>query len=372
VIKTKDKKDVLIVGAFPPPMHGMAAVNVAVYDAVRQAGVVPTVIDLAAPGLDRSIAARLRRLPRVLRGLGRLLGMRALRGKSLYMSVSGGLGQLYDVAFLLFARLRGMRLFLHHHSFAYLDRPVLLTRALVCAAGDDAVHIALSPGMTERLSDNYRVARVAAVSNAVFFFTTRSVEIKRKHLSTVGFLGNISAEKGIFEFLDLMAAVSESGSPLRARLAGPFQDIETERRVHSRLAALPHVEYVGPRYGAEKDAFYARIDALIFPTRYSNEAEPVTVHEAMSRGIPVVAYGRGSIPEIVCTHCGLVIDPAEPFVPAAWAQLERWLADATAFQAASEAAVEQFVRSYNDNEVRWRALLEDIVGVQLNAPRKAS
>ena len=349
-------------GAFPPPVHGMAAVNAAVRDALRQAGVTATVINLAAPSLDRSMAARLGRLPRVLRGLGRLASQSALRGGTLYMSVSGGLGQIYELAFLLLARLRGMRVFLHHHSFAYLDRPGLLTRTLVRAAGADTVHIALSPGMAERLQLAYGAVRVTPVSNAVFFVPPGKASVVRKRFATIGFLSNIAAEKGIFDFLDLMAAAGSAGLPVHAKLAGPFQDADTEQAVRDRLRSLPQVEYVGPQYGAAKEAFYAAIDALAFPSRYVNEAEPVTVHEAMSLGIPVIAYGRGCIPEIVGTDCGLVIDPAEPFVPAALAKLESWLADPAAFQAASQAAAARFAQTYDENTVRWQALLEDIVG----------
>jgi glycosyltransferase involved in cell wall biosynthesis len=360
-----------MVGAFPPPVHGMAAVNAAVRDALHQAGVTPTVIDLAAPSLDRSLLARLGRLPRVLGGLGRLGRTHGLRHAALYMSVSGGLGQAYELTFLLLSRLRGMRLFLHHHCFAYLDRPSPLTRALVRAAGDDAVHVALSAGMAERLQRAYRAGRVMPVSNAVFFVATDTPLAVRKRLATLGFLSNISAEKGIFELLDLVAVAGNAGLPVRARLAGPFQDTATEQAVRERLASLPQVEYVGPQYGADKDAFYASIDALIFPTRYVNEAEPVTVHEAMSCGIPVIAYGRGCIPEIVGADCGLVIDPAEPFVPAALAKLQGWLADPAAFEAASRAAAARFARTYDENEARWRALLAELTGAAA-APEPAS
>jgi len=45
----------------------MAVVNAAVRDALRQAGMTATVIDIAAPSLDRSIAARRGRLLRGLR-----------------------------------------------------------------------------------------------------------------------------------------------------------------------------------------------------------------------------------------------------------------------------------------------------------------
>ena len=365
----------VMAGAFPPPVHGMAAVNAAVRDALRQAGVTPTVIDLAASSLDRSLAARVGRLPRVLRGLGRLARQRALRDGTLYMSVSGGVGQVYELAFLLLARLRGMRVFLHHHSFAYLDRPSLLTRALIRAAGDDAVHIVLSAGMAERLQLGYGAIRVVPVSNAVFFVAADTPTVAQRRLATIGFLGNITAEKGIFEFLDLMTAAGNSGLPLHARMAGPFQDIATEQAVRERLGSLPQVEYVGPQYGADKDAFYASIDALLFPSSYVNEAEPVTIHEALSRGIPVIAYGRGCILEIVGVDCGLVIDPAEPFVPAALAKLESWLADPAAFAAASQAAAARFARTYDESAARWRALLEDIVGAHpgdAQSPREKS
>jgi len=368
---SNDENSVVMVGAFPPPVHGMAVVNAAVRDVLGQAGVTPTVINLAAPSLNRSPVARLGRLPRVLRGLGWLAGKRGLRNGTLYMSVSGGLGQVYELAFILLAWLRGLRVFLHHHSFAYLDRPSLLTWALVQVAGNDTVHIVQSPRMAERLQHNYRANRVVPVSNTVFV-SAGGIPVARRRLATIGFLSNISADKGVFDFLDLMAAAGSAGVPVHAKLAGPFQDADTEQAVRKRLSLLPQVEYVGPQYGADKDAFYSAIDVLIFPSRYRNEVEPVTVYEATSRGIPVIAYGRGCIPEIVSADCGLVIDPAKPFVPAALAQLERWLADPAAFQAVSKAAAARFARIHSENEMRWRELLQEMAGKHLGAEEVTS
>lgn len=358
-MKVKRPK-IVMAGPLPPPVHGMAMVNAAVRAALQKAGVEPLVIDLSSPNLNRALAARLRRLPKVARGLAGLIRACGLRGATLYMSVSGGLGQAYEVLFALLARVRGMRVFLHHHSFAYLDAPSLLTRWLVRVAGSDAVHITQSPKMAERLNRVYGAARVVPVSNAVFFVPPNSAAPIRPRLETLGFLSNITPKKGVFAFLDLCAAARDKGLPLRARLAGPFQDGETERQVRAQLATLPGVDYVGPKYGAEKDDFYAGIDALIFPTRYVNEAEPVTLHEAMSHGIPVIAYGRGCIPEIVGPDCGRVIDPSAPFVPAALAQIDAWLADSAAFEAASKAAVARFSETYAQNEQCWRTLLSDL------------
>lgn len=366
---TDDENSVVMVGAFPPPVHGMAAVNAAVRDALRQAGVTATVIDLAPPNLDRSLAARLGRLPRVLRGLGRLARQSALRGETLYMSVSGGLGQVYELAFLLLARLRGMRVFLHHHSFAYLGEPTWLAQVLVTSAGSRAVHVTQSRGMAQRLQVLYGAGHVVPISNAVLYPREAGAARCRMAVRKLGFLSNLAAEKGVFEFLDLMATAEAAGLPVTGVLAGACQDQNMRDRVEQRLRSQRNLSYVGAVYGADKEQFLDAIDVLVFPTRYRNETEALVNHEAMSRGIPVIAYGRGCIPEIVSADCGLVIDPAEPFVPAALAKLESWLADPAAFQAASQAAAARFVRTYDENAARWRALLEDIVGAHPGGER---
>ena len=130
-----------MVGAFPPPLHGMSAVNGAVRAQLERIGIPIEGINIAAPSLDRSLTARLSRLPNALRGMVRF-AFRAHRGETLYMSVSGGFGQLYEVFFLLLARLHGLRIFLHHHSYAYLDQRKVLTRMLVSVAGSGSTHIA--------------------------------------------------------------------------------------------------------------------------------------------------------------------------------------------------------------------------------------
>ena len=355
---------VTMVGTFPPPLHGMAAVNAAVRDRLRAAGARVRVINTAPASLDRGMLARLGRLPRVMLGLVRLAGSRHLRGTALYIGVSGGVGQAYDLAFLLLARARGMRVFVHHHSFAYLHARRRLAYGLVRAAGRHAIHITQSEAMAERLRALYGVADVSAVSNAVFLVgAAEAVRVQpRTALRALGFLGNIAVEKGIFEFLDLMAALRRSGLQSAGRIAGPFQDAATEVQVRQRLQDLPNVEYVGARYGAEKDAFFDSIDTLIFPTLYANEAEPLVIHEAMQHAVPVIAYGRGCIPEVVTQECGCVIPPGQSFVPAASGQIEAWMRAPAMFHAASVAAASRFATLQQASAQRWAMLQAQIIG----------
>jgi glycosyltransferase involved in cell wall biosynthesis len=337
-------------------------VNAAVLDRLKEMGKTPLAINLATPTLNRSLFSRMIRVPRVLRGLWKLMLPSTPSGAALYMSISGGWGQTYELAFLVLARLRGMRLFVHHHSFSYLDKPSRLTGWLVRVAGAEAIHVTLSPRMMERLKSVYPVGRAVSVSNAVFLLgQRRPLTDPRRQLRIVGFISNIVAEKGVFEFLDLLDSLRDLNISLQAKLAGPFQDAETESKVRTRLSALPNVEYVGPKYGVEKDTFFSEIDALVFPTRYANEAEPVILHEAMCQGIPIIAYGRGAIPEMVCPESGKVIDPSELFLPAALEQIKSWLNDPEAFEKASGATIQCFAETYAQNEQRRKTLLDNII-----------
>jgi len=350
---------VFMVGAFPPPVHGVAVVNEAVRVQLERIGIPLVGINMAAPSLDRSLTARLARLPNALRGMLRF-ATRAHRGETLYMSVSGGFGQLYDVLYLLVARLRGMRIFLHHHSYAYLNQQKALTWLLVSVAGSDATHIALSAGMAMKLQRAYEKAkRVVTVSNAALLTeVTGATFLPHNAMGTIGFLGTISAEKGVYDFLDVAEKLEAMSIPVQAILAGPFQDLETERKVLERLTRLRSIEYVGPKYGQGKVAFFREIDVLLFPSQ--NEAEPVTVHEAMMNGVPVIAYGRGAIGEIVIPPCGLVICPTKDFVNQAVAQLKIWREFPQSLEEASNAARERFLAIYTENKKRWDVVCTEL------------
>ena len=350
-----------MIGPQPPPIHGMATVNAAVLSSLRNEGMSPLVINLAARDLGRSLLARLSRLPRVLLGFIRLASGAGGSGSICYLSVSGGAGQFIEIIFVVLARLRAMRVVLHHHSFSYIDQPRWLTRVLCRAAGSSARHVVQSPQMAAKFVDRYRVRVVEPVSNAAFLDAQVLAEGGRPMLGTVGFLSNISVEKGILEFLDLCECLQQQAG-VRALLAGPFQDVETEVMVRERLRLMPHVKYLGPVYGVGKRDFFQSIDVLVFPTRYRHETEGIVNIEAMASAVPVIAYGRGCIPELVKSEWGCVIDPATPFTDAALRQIGAWQSDPQSYRdaslAARRAAGELFARA----RIEWSEVLAAMTG----------
>jgi glycosyltransferase involved in cell wall biosynthesis len=317
-------------------------------------------ISIAPMSLSRSVTQRLRRIPRIVRGLLRLLLFRHAERRVMYLSVSGGSGQIFELLFALIARQKRMEIFLHHHSFAYLMKRSNLTWLLARAAGPSAVHVVLSAHMGRLLSRVYAVAHVEQLSNAFAFTPLQSPPSPRRRLLTLGFLSNISEEKGVFDFLQLVAACRHAELGVSGILAGPFESPALRAIVLSGMDE--NVQYVGPQYGEQKDRFFGRIDVLVFPTRYVNEAEPLVIWEAMARGVPVIAYGRGAIPEMLSGGSGRVVAPAHPFVAAACSQIHEWYHSEEAFAQASVKASEQFAKIHKENNTRWQALTAKIAG----------
>jgi glycosyltransferase involved in cell wall biosynthesis len=321
-------------------------------------------IDLTAGSLGRTWVARLG-LSRLTRIGGGLLwywvAAQTHPGSTLYLGLSGGPGQAFDLLFTLIGRLTGARIFFHHHSFAYIDRSTILTRLLIRCAGRRATHIVLCAGMASSLKATYpTIEQLLVLSNASLLPTAIPRSMRESLIpNRIGFLGNISVEKGIWEFLDVMQILCARDAQIRGYLAGPFQDAKVEKEVRKRLNELPRVEYAGPKYGRDKGEFFQSIDLLLFPTKYEHEAEPVTVLEALAHGVPVIGWERGCLPNMIAGKEGFLVPKSTDFVAAAVRQVLAWRNAPETFGEASTAAADRFFRiGARDAETLARLLLD--------------
>ena len=342
-VKRSTSTTVAMVGAFPPPVHGAALVNLAIHDAIVSRDYLsPRVFNLAPPSLKRSLGARLLRAMSVPKSA---LGFVWLcfwdRPTSLYVGASGGLGQLYEAAFVLCARCFSVPVIIHHHSFVYIDRPSWHVGFFTWIAGDRALHVALCPEMANGLSKTYRSAvSVLTLSNAIFV-QTPSVEVPEKRaLRTIGFLGNISEEKGIYEFIEIAKHLSVNS--VQIVIAGPFQDSNIKTEVLAEIDSLSTVMYLGPKYGRDKEDFLCQIDVLVFPSKYEHEAEPLTVLEALAHGVPIIATERGCIKRLVPGSVGKVVGRYDDFASVALDQINEWRRSPSEFAESANAAKNHF------------------------------
>jgi glycosyltransferase involved in cell wall biosynthesis len=128
------------------------------------------------------------------------------------------------------------------------------------------------------------------------------------------FLGRISQEKRLDRAIDIATRI---GKPLKIAAKVDKADVEYfDEQIKWRLSD-PLVEYLGEIGDDKKSEFLGGADALLFPIDWP-EPFGLVVIEALACGTPVVAFGCGSIPELIDDGVtGFVVDNVEDAVDAA-------------------------------------------------------
>lgn len=342
---------IFFVGTLPPPTHGMSLVNQAVCRELRAAGVDVEELNTAPSSLSRDFLARSSRWTLILRAWARLLKS-GKPGDRLYLSISGGWGQLYDLVSVILARSKGMRCIVHHHNFAYLDEFHKLTRIVLQAAGADAINVALCSHMAHRLQAGYGVHRTAILSN-IAFLPDAADQVGTKKPHTIGFLSNLTREKGAETLLALAWAIKEKSLPFSVIVAGPCHDAELCQDLQE-AQANGVLEWRGGVFGESKSAFWNDIDILVFPSR--SEAEPLVVFESLMIGVPLISYMRGCIPEQL-GNAGVMVDPSGDFVQAALQALQHWRSDPAAYDRCRRESIEQYRAAKRASRQQWQDFL---------------
>jgi glycosyltransferase involved in cell wall biosynthesis len=111
----------------------------------------------------------------------------------------------------------------------------------------------------------------------------------------LAFLGRISPEKGPDTAIRLAV---RAGVPLRIAAKVDRVDEDFHRSVVRPLLGNPLVEFIGEIGDAEKAAFLGQASAVLFTVDWPEPFGMVMI-EAMACGTPVVAFRRGSVPEVI-------------------------------------------------------------------------
>jgi glycosyltransferase involved in cell wall biosynthesis len=333
---------VAFVGALPPPLGGHSKINEQIRNLLDSRCRLIT-INLSSGRLDRSLLYHVHRICRVLKGAATTI-LNAGVDRRLYVSADSDLGLVYNALFIALGRLMGYGIFIHHHSFSYIDSRSRLMALSVAMSGRHATHIFLCELMRQRFISRYPVSGRSLICSNARFVASRSAMAKTfgkdDPVFHLGLLSHLSAEKGLYDFVALLKRAKELHLPVKGILAGPPVSAADEAAIMAAQSELGDcLDFRGPLYGGVKEAFYRDIDAFVFPTHYRVESYALVVVEALSYGAPVISYARGCIEAYLEPPAGILIDRHVEFVESALPHIQHWLSDPASYAASSAAAV---------------------------------
>jgi glycosyltransferase involved in cell wall biosynthesis len=129
----------------------------------------------------------------------------------------------------------------------------------------------------------------------------------------LAFVGRISPEKRV----DRAIAIADAAG-MRLKIAAKIDRADREyfEREIERLFKLPHVEYIGEISEAQKAPLLGEAAALLFPIDWEEPFGLVMI-EALACGTPVIAFRRGSVPEVIEDGVsGFIVDSVEEAIGA--------------------------------------------------------
>ncbi len=135
--------------------------------------------------------------------------------------------------------------------------------------------------------------------------------LKRSPGSYLLFFGRIHPDKGTREAIEVARRAG-----LKLLIAGIIQDRDYFEREVAPFVDGRQVSYIGPTGPKERDAIYGGALALLHLINF-DEPFGLSMVEAMACGTPVIARGRGAVPEVV-RHgtTGFIVDSVEQAVDA--------------------------------------------------------
>jgi glycosyltransferase involved in cell wall biosynthesis len=191
-------------------------------------------------------------------------------------------------------------------------------------------------------------------------------------------LSSLIDTKGYPEYLAALSLLSGlAGAEFEAVLCGRMVSSEFSDRfrdaasaqtwIESEMAKInrggrARVKWIKGAVGAEKTALYREADIFVLPTRYSVEAQPLVLLEAMASGCAILTTRAGEIPTILDERSAVFLEEATAAGVAA--ALETLITDGGARARLARAAHQRFLQNYTVERHldQWERLLDPSSG----------
>ncbi|MCI0514432.1 glycosyltransferase family 4 protein [candidate division KSB1 bacterium] len=312
----KSKPVVLLVGPFPPPIGGVAAIN-----------------ELIAASLNNS-SFKLRRLNtagfkdqlQIKKSTGwlnlslqlmQLLRFVFLLGRHsvaiVHIALSSYHSFFKSALFLILARSTRRQVILHLHGGAfdrfYRQRAPLLQKLIRWTFRQSQVVVTLSHYWQNFVRQDLQVTP----EKCVILYNCYGLDFSQLPTAwsdfqaartqppwQILFIGGLNTKKGVLDLVQIGAQLQQQGIDFEINILGGEQEpgfLTQLQAAIQRQDLAARIHLVGIATGETKRAYFQRSHLLVFPSYVENF--PVVVLEAMRAGLPIVATPVGAIPELV-------------------------------------------------------------------------
>lgn len=221
----------------------------------------------------------------------------------LHLNVSERLSVPRKALFLLYGRLFGIPVVMHHHGAEFIpefDKRSGLYRKLVTWAVRRAdCNIVLGEDWYRFLHDRLGVPpdRLRLMYNAVWGpQAAPAPQVRAEGPVRLLMLANLTPRKGVGELLEAVQGLIERGREVELTLAGGGEVARYRDMAHS-LGIAERCRFTGWLKAEEATALLEAADIFVLPSHH--EGLPMAILEALSRQVAVVATPVGAIPEVL-------------------------------------------------------------------------
>lgn len=366
------RSQVLAIGPLPPFVGGAAKNTAIICDAFEERGAdvhrLPTNKTRIRAEHTRSAAIYADRALGFLGNLRQIASTRRVAGDAtVYLVPDGGLGVAFSAAYARVGVSAFPRLVVHHRSYNHLRNRSAPMALLMRADPARTLHVFLDPVMEEQFKKVYPAdIRSMYVPNAATCDVepaVRHAEAPRQGPITVGFLSNLVEDKGFDVVAEAFPKLAERlGPQCRFVIAGrPIGEVNA-----ARLGALQHtlgdrLTYCGEVSGQQKTDFFRSCDVFVFPTRFSQEAQPNVLYEALAGGAAIVSTRWAGVPWVLRDTVNRLIE-AGPDRAGDLVDAVAELVTSAEFADAPGRQVAAFMAKKLDADQRYAQLLDHVIG----------
>lgn len=200
--------------------------------------------------------------------------------------------------FVYTAKFLGKKVVYHIHGGGFMSFSMAHYNAVAKVLSKVDVVVALSRSWKQFFEYEFHSSNVVVIPNVIAYpqFIPRSISFAKVRVEAL-FLGLLDRNKGIFNILEM---INQYQGELRGRFLlhiGGNGKTEEVGRLIAEYGIGDIVQFEGWVRGEKKIELLNRSDFYLLPSY--NEGLPISILEAMSYRLPIVASPVGGIPEIV-------------------------------------------------------------------------